>query len=168
MSCTWCTRGRSRRTVSTRAAAAATIPSRVYCAFCSGVTRKPVGPRDAAAAQARNFCARREAAARGSLDAAISDTTATPSRAWPVGDAQLCSVRSRFVDLMPPVQSARQRHASLRYGVGEETGWVPIATALMLVPSSTVSMARTPAIPHTRPGALTSFVLVAYTAPRPT
>lgn len=75
---TWCTSGRKCRTVSMRAAAAATIPSRVYWAFCSDVTRKPVGPRDATASQARNVRARVKAAARGSGEAMMSDTTAMP------------------------------------------------------------------------------------------
>jgi hypothetical protein len=76
-----------------------------------------MGPRDAAAAQAQNVCARRRAAAWGSGEATISETTATPSSAWPVGDAQPCSVRSKFVDFMPPAQSVHQRFA---YYVGRK------------------------------------------------
>ena len=49
----------------------------------------------------------------------MSETTATPSRAWPVGDTQLCSVRSKFVDFIPPAQSVHQRFGTLR-GKGDD------------------------------------------------
>jgi hypothetical protein len=75
-----------------------------------------VGPRDAAAAQARNVCVRLEAAVRGSGEAMMADTTAMPCRVWPVGDAQPCSVRSRFVELIPPTETrASEPCVSPRY-----------------------------------------------------
>ena len=70
-----------------------------------------MGPYDATAAQARNVSMRQRAAASGSGEATMSETTATPSSAWPVGDVQPCSVRSKFVDFIPPAQSVHQRFA---------------------------------------------------------
>ena len=78
-----------------------------------------MGPYDATAPQARNVSTRRRAAASGSGEATMSETTATPSRAWPVGDTQLCSVRSKFVDFIPPAQSVHQRFGTLR-GKGDD------------------------------------------------
>lgn len=105
-----------------------------------------------------NFCA----AKRGSGDATISETIATPSSEWFVDDTEPWSVRRRLVDLIPPTHMGG---CYLSFNVNRYR-IIPMATAFICVPSSACSNVPTPLTPMI--GLVNAFVFVPQTEPMPT